>query len=68
MMIVKICPIGCEPEEDGDGWRVQLFVHSSMDARFIMAHLGKEMALSFPQKNPAEVLSVIDSYVVNPEE
>ena len=68
MMIVKICPIGCEPEDDGDGWRVQLFVHSSMDARFIMAHLGKEMALSFPQQSPAEVLSVIESYVVNPEE
>ena len=67
-MMVKLVPVGCEPEEDGDGWRVQLYVHSSMDARFLMAHLGKEIALSFPQKSPAEVLNVVSSHIVNPEE
>ncbi len=67
-MLVKICPIGCEPEEDGDGWRVQLYIASSSDARFMMAHLGKELALSFPHRTPAEVLNIVESHVVDPED
>ena len=67
-MIVKICPVGCEPEDEGEGWRVQLYVHSSVDARFLMAHLGKEMALSFPERTPVQCLNVIESNVVNPED
>ena len=67
-MMVKICPVGVEPEEDGEGWRVQLYVHSSVDARFLMAHLGKEIALSFPQRTPADVLNVVESHVINPED
>jgi len=67
-MIVKICPVGVEPEEDGEGWRVQLFVHSSTDARFLMAHLGKELALAFPERTPSQCLNIIESNVVNPED
>ena len=63
-MMIKICPVGVEPEDEGEGWRVQLYVHSSIDARFLMAHLGKELALSFPERSPADVLDVVVSRVV----
>ena len=67
-MIVKICPVACEPEEDGEGWRLQLFVHSSVDARFLMAHLGQEIAMSFHQRTPSQCLNMVESNVVNPED
>jgi len=67
-MIIEVIPINIEPtdEEDAVTWTVKMYVERS-GARWLGAHIGVPILLNFPNKHPADVLSLVDAEIVEPE-